>query len=201
MKNFVQTGDVLTAVAPEAVDSGEFIVVGAVYGVAGYAAAIGENVELHRRGVFKDLPKTAGTAWAFGDELFWDAAAKTFTKDTTKLSIRAVAAAAALAGDAVGTVLLDAPGGLKMAAGVHETIDADDTIVTGLSAVVAVVATLESDPVAGAQSATATIGDQAGAPAAGSIQIKTWKATAAGDTALIAATTFGKKVNWIAVGV
>lgn len=90
--------------------------------------------------------------------------------------------------------------GYKIARGAHTTVDEDDTVVTGLTTVVAVVATLGSDPVAGAQFVTATIGNQAGAPAAGSIQIKTWKATAAGDTALIAGTTFSKLVNWIAIG-
>lgn len=90
--------------------------------------------------------------------------------------------------------------GYKLARGVLTTVDEDDTVVTGLTTVVAVTATLGSDPVAGCQFVTATIGDQAGAPAAGSVQIKTWKATAAGDTALIAATTFSKLVNWIAVG-
>lgn len=90
--------------------------------------------------------------------------------------------------------------GYKVARGQHTTVDEDDTVVTGLATVVSAVASLESDPVAGAQFVTCVIGDQAGAPAAGSIQIKSWKATAAGDTALIAATTFSKKVNWIAVG-
>lgn len=91
-------------------------------------------------------------------------------------------------------------GSYRLARGVHTTVDEDDTVVTGLTTVVAVVVSLESDPVAGAQFATGVVGNQAGAPAAGSIQIKTWKATAAGDTALIAATTFSKLVNWIAIG-
>lgn len=88
----------------------------------------------------------------------------------------------------------------KIARGQHTTLDADDTVVTGLTTVVAVVASLDSDPVAGAQFVTASIGDQVSAPVAGSIFIKTWKATAAGDTALIPATTFTKLVNWIAIG-
>lgn len=90
--------------------------------------------------------------------------------------------------------------GYKVARGQHTTVDADDTVVTGLATVVAVVASLESDPVAGAQFVTAVLGNQTGAPAAGSIQIKSWKATATADTALIAATTFSKLVNWIAIG-
>lgn len=80
------------------------------------------------------------------------------------------------------------------------TASASDTVVTGLSKVVACWATLDDAPVAGCQVATATIGDQAGTPAAGSILVKTWKATATADTAVIAATTFSKKVNWFAIG-
>jgi hypothetical protein len=90
--------------------------------------------------------------------------------------------------------------GYKIARGQHTTVDENDTIVTGLATVVAVIATLDDDPVDGCQVVTASIGNQSGAPAAGSVLIKTWKATAANNSALIAATTFEKKVNWIAVG-
>ncbi|MBI3979653.1 MAG: hypothetical protein HY331_15845 [Chloroflexi bacterium] len=90
--------------------------------------------------------------------------------------------------------------GYKLARGQATTVAASDTIASGLVTVVAVVATLDDDPVAGCQSVTASIGNQAGAPAAGSFYLKTWKATATADTALIAATTFSKKVNWVAIG-
>lgn len=89
--------------------------------------------------------------------------------------------------------------GLRMAAGQHTTVAASDTVVTGLASVALVVAQLDDDPVDGAMHVTASIGDQAGAPAAGSILIKGWKSTD-GDATLIAATTFNKKVNWIALG-
>lgn len=101
--------------------------------------------------------------------------------------------------DGVIRSLLAADSALRVAAGQHTTVDADDTVVTGLDEVTAVVAVLDDDPVDGAMHVTATIGDQAGSPAAGSVQIKTWKSTDA-DATLIAATTFGKKVNWIAIG-
>ena len=90
--------------------------------------------------------------------------------------------------------------GWRIARGQLTTVTAADTVVTGLAQVISAVACLEDDPVAGCQFGVAVVGNQAGAPASGSIQIKTWKATAAGDTTLIAATTFGKKVNWIAIG-
>lgn len=88
---------------------------------------------------------------------------------------------------------------LQIAAGQHTTVAASDTIVTGLRKVLYAVATMDDDPVDGAMRATASIGDQAGTPAIGSILIKSWKWT---DLAAsqIAATTFSKKVNWIAFG-
>ncbi len=86
-----------------------------------------------------------------------------------------------------------------LARGQHTTIAASDTVVTGLATVVVVVAQLDDDPVDGCMHVTSSIGDQAGAPAAGSILIKTWKSEDA-DATLVAATTFGKKVNWIAIG-
>ena len=91
-------------------------------------------------------------------------------------------------------------GGIKMARGQLTTVTAADTVVTGLASVVAVVATLDSDPVDNPEWVSATIGDQAGAPAAGSVIIKTWQNTSGTDPSPIAATTFGKKVNWIAIG-
>ena len=89
---------------------------------------------------------------------------------------------------------------MKIARGVHTTVAAADTVVTGLTTVVAVVACLQSDPVDDPMLVTATIGDQAGTPAAGSVIIKTWKNTGGTDPTPAAATTFSKVVNWIAVG-
>lgn len=198
MKNFIESGDSLTVAAPEAADSGEFLVVGALYGVAGHAAESGADVVIHRRGVYI-LPKATGTAWVVGDELFWDVSSKKFTKDSTKLSVRAVAVAAAESADTTGKVLLDAPGGLKMAAGTHTTVTATDTVITGLDLVTSVVATFQTDPADANTYVSATIGDQAGAPAAGSIIIKTWKQSGS-DPTPIAADAFSKVVNWIAIG-
>src|SRR5688500_9538052 len=90
---------------------------------------------------------------------------------------------------------------LKMVFGEHTTVTADDLVaIPELKKVLGVVAQLEDAPHAGADRAVAFKGDQAGTPAAGSIRIRTYKATAAGDTAPIAATTFTRKVNYIAFG-
>ena len=87
--------------------------------------------------------------------------------------------------------------GYKIARGQATTATASDTVVTGLTTVVAVIANLDDAPSTDPEVATASIGDQAGSPAAGSILIKTWKTL--GGTP-VAATTFSKKVNWLAIG-
>jgi hypothetical protein len=140
----------------------------------------------------------AGYFNAFRDQLQVDDLILVQGSDATYfLKVAAVPAAGNVT---VSRVSGPAAGGMRVASGQATTVAASDTIVTGLATVTAVVATLNDDPVAGAQSVTASIGNQAGAPAAGSFLLKTWKATAAGDTSLIAATTFGRKVNWIAYG-
>ena len=200
MKTYKGSGDIVTVAAPEAASSGEFLIKGGIQGVAGIAADNGADVPLHRKGIFT-LLKESGAAWAVGDRLFFNTSTKVFSKDPTDRPVDAVAAAAAGSDDTTGDVLLGAEGGLRTVGGQHTTLDADDTVVTGLALVVSAVATLDSDPVIGATDVLATIGDQAGAPAAGSIQIKSFKPTAVDNATPTAATTFTKKVNWIAVGV
>ena len=89
---------------------------------------------------------------------------------------------------------------LKIASGQTTTVAASDTIVTGLRKVLYAVSNLEDAPVIGCDRAQANVGDQAGTPAAGSILLKTFKPTTTTDTTPIAATTFGKKVNWMCLG-
>jgi hypothetical protein len=84
-----------------------------------------------------------------------------------------------------------------IARGQATTASASDTVATGLTTVVSAVAQLDDAPIVACEVATASIGDQAGAPAAGSILIQTWKTL--GGTP-VAATTFSKLVNWIAIG-
>jgi hypothetical protein len=91
-------------------------------------------------------------------------------------------------------------GQLRTARGQHTTVTASDTVVTGLTKVVSVVASLDSDPTDNPMLVSASIGDQAGAPASGSVLIKTWQNTGGTDPTPAAASTFAKKVNWIAIG-
>lgn len=92
--------------------------------------------------------------------------------------------------------------GYKIARGVHQQAAASDTIVSGLTTVVAVVAMWRDTPTAKQMFVTATIGDQAGTPAAGSFLLKTFKPTAVNDVTPIAATDFtdNLSLNWIALG-
>ena len=93
------------------------------------------------------------------------------------------------------------PAGKAVVCGQTTLDSASKTVATGLASVDQVVATLESSPVLTCAYATAQIGDQAGAPAAGSILLNAWMPTTADDTTPIAATGYAsKKVNWIAFG-
>ena len=87
-------------------------------------------------------------------------------------------------------------GDLKIAYGAHTNVAASDTVVTGLSTLIMVVASLNDDPAAAANAGlvSADIGDQAGTPAAGSFLLKSWEIDAT------VATAFGDVVNWIAIG-
>ncbi|RVC45103.1 MAG: hypothetical protein E5V60_15180 [Mesorhizobium sp.] len=89
---------------------------------------------------------------------------------------------------------------VRTARGQATTVAAVDTIATGLPLLTSVVATLDSDPTDDPFMVTASIGDQAGSPPAGSFYLKTWKNTGGTDPTPLAATTFGKKVNWDALG-
>jgi len=84
------------------------------------------------------------------------------------------------------------------ATGTLTTVTATDTVQTGLHEVLEVILTPADDFVATAFGVTATISDQVATP--GAIVIKSWMPTAAGNTAPTAATTFGKKVSWMAIG-
>ncbi len=84
----------------------------------------------------------------------------------------------------------------KIARGVHLQIAQSDTVVTGLTTVVSVVICYKSTPTAKQQYALASIGDQAGTPAAGSFLLQTFKST----LAVADDFTDNLSFNWIAVG-
>lgn len=89
---------------------------------------------------------------------------------------------------------------LPIASGVFTTVSASDTVPTGLKVVTSVLVTPADAPVQTATSFTGDIGDQSAAPVAGSFLLKSWMPTSVGSTLPVAATTFGKRVNWWAWG-
>jgi hypothetical protein len=100
-----------------------------------------------------------------------------------------------------GFLISDQANNYKIAAGVHTTASAADTVVSGLATVVAVIVSLQDDPTHdNTLLVSGDIGDQAGSPAAGSFYIDSHKATATNNVTPVDATTFGKDVAWIAIG-
>ena len=74
MRNFIESGDVLTIPAPAAVASGGIVIAGSLIGVASTDAASGADVAVATRGVF-ELPKVAAQAVTLGAPVYWDSAA------------------------------------------------------------------------------------------------------------------------------
>ena len=91
-------------------------------------------------------------------------------------------------------------GGYKLAHGVATIGTASDTVVTGLATVVSATVSLVSAPSMTHMFSTVTVGNQSGAPAAGSIIINSYKPTAVGDVTPIAADTVFSNVYWTALG-
>ncbi|WP_375455721.1 DUF2190 family protein [uncultured Methylobacterium sp.] len=95
MKNYVQKGDILTVTAPSDVASGDGVIVGAIFGIAGISALSGADVEIDVEGVY-DLPKVSAQPWTQGAAVYWDAAAKNVTTTSagnTKIGVAVLAAA------------------------------------------------------------------------------------------------------------
>jgi len=108
MRNFVQPGKTITVLAPANVLSGDFVVVGAMYGFAAYDALSGAEVEIVTEGVF-DTKKKNSQAWTQGAAIYWDATAKEMTVTATDnlLVGHAVLAVANSAGLTTGRVRIN----------------------------------------------------------------------------------------------
>jgi predicted RecA/RadA family phage recombinase len=108
MRNYLQPGNTITLTAPYAVASGDGLLVGSIFGVASGTAALGETVEAALIGVY-ELKKIGSQAWAVGDRIYWDNAARQTTKVTTSNTLIGVATevVAGGAGDVIGRVRLN----------------------------------------------------------------------------------------------
>ena len=84
MKNHVQKGDVITVPAPVGGSaSGEGLIIGNIFGIAAYAAAVGDPVELATTGVYQ-LPKATTAVLTVGTRVAWDNTAKNINVPGTR---------------------------------------------------------------------------------------------------------------------
>ena len=104
MKNFIQQGDTIAAIAPATVASGAGVLIGSLFGVASGDAASGAEVLLNTTGVY-DLPKQTGQAWTAGQLLYWSGTNVTNVVATNKLI--GCALRAELSGATVGRIRLN----------------------------------------------------------------------------------------------
>jgi hypothetical protein len=93
-----------------------------------------------------------------------------------------------------------AEAGYKIKHGVATIGAASEDIATGLTTVTNVIVSMVGDPSMTHMYSTATVGNQTGQPASGSIRIKSWKPTAANDCTPQPADTVFSNVAWIAIG-
>lgn len=107
-KSFTQKGNILTLIAPHDVASGEGALIGSIFGVAQTDVASGAEGEFEVVGCH-DLKAAsgAGTDWAQGAKLYWDATEKTLTKTATSNTLIGAATAAKIAGATAGNVRLN----------------------------------------------------------------------------------------------
>ncbi|MEO5330533.1 MAG: DUF2190 family protein [Magnetococcus sp. YQC-5] len=105
MKNWIQPGDIVTVVAPAVVNSGDGLMIGALFGVAVSTAALGDNMEMVTEGVV-DLPK-AVVVISQGAKTYWDNTAKNVTTTVGTNTLIGCAIMAAAIGDATIRVRLN----------------------------------------------------------------------------------------------
>lgn len=75
MKNYIQPGNNLTVAAPYAVDSGQGVLIGQIFGVACGDAGNGAEVDIATVGVF-DLAKWTTAVFTVGAPVYFDTATK-----------------------------------------------------------------------------------------------------------------------------
>ena len=108
MKNFVQPGHNVTVPAPVGgTVSGDFYLIGSLFGCASTTQLANENVVLTVDGVFT-VNKVSAQAWTVGAAIFWDNAARNFTTTASGNTRIGVAVEAAANPSATGVVRLNA---------------------------------------------------------------------------------------------
>lgn len=171
-------------------------------GITQRAVASGEDVAIKLLNGFGTYKMTANAAITARTVVYGTASGKIDDSAGAGLvgcAVGVALEAATAQNDVIEVLAIPSSVGVRVMFGQHTTVAASDTVVTGLAEVFGAVASLDSDPGDDPEMVSASIGDQAGAPAAGSILIKSWKNNGT-DPTPAAASTFSKKVNWIAWG-
>jgi predicted RecA/RadA family phage recombinase len=106
MKNQILPGNTTDVAAPYAVLSGGGCLVGSLFGVAAYDAAITATVTLYHTGAF-NLTKLSAQAWTVGALIYWDDAAKNCTTVVATNKLIGVAVKVAANPSAAGWVRLN----------------------------------------------------------------------------------------------
>ena len=110
MKTYIQNGEVITVPAPAGgIASGEGAIIGNIFGIAAYAAAVGEPVELATVGVYQ-LPKATAAVLTLGARVAWDNSAKNINVPGTGRFLVGIATEAAGNGITSVAVRLDGVG-------------------------------------------------------------------------------------------
>jgi predicted RecA/RadA family phage recombinase len=94
MKNYVQSGDVVTISASADTSSGDVVVEGSLIGVAQADALTGEDLAIVTKGVF-ELSKTSAQAWALGVPIYVTSAGLATTASSGNTLVGVAVAAAA----------------------------------------------------------------------------------------------------------
>lgn len=107
MKNFVESGRILTLTAPNGgVVSGQAYKIGSLVVVATVTAAQGEPFAAITEGVVEHA-KTSAQAWSEGEKIYFDTSPPEFTTASGGNTLCGVAAAAAANPSATGLIRLD----------------------------------------------------------------------------------------------
>jgi predicted RecA/RadA family phage recombinase len=106
MKNYIQSGNVLTLAAPYDRTSGQAMKVGSIIAVATGTVVSGSLVEAAVVGVFEHA-KNSAEAWTVGARVYWDDTNKVFTTTSSGNTLAGVAVAAAANPSSTGVVRLN----------------------------------------------------------------------------------------------
>ena len=107
MKNYIQPGNTITAIAPTGgILSGQGLLFGALFGIASFSADEEAEVEIVTTGVF-DLPKAPAAVFTAGALAAWDTSAGQVVPPATGMVPIGVALAAASNGTTSVRIRLD----------------------------------------------------------------------------------------------